>query len=160
MSVPISIEPSSTRKPPNQITATLETLSTRMHDREHEREQPAGAQGGVGDIRVGLLESPGLDALANERPHHPDARELLAQHAVHRVDAHLHETEQGHESHDHEADRDEQHRHRDRDEPRQLHVELQRGDDAADREDRRGHQQRERHEHEHLHLLHVVRRCA
>ena len=126
------------------------------HDREHQRHQPAGAQGGVRDVRVGPAEAGGLHVLADERADHADAGELLAQHPVHGVDPGLHQPEQRHHPGDDQPHRDQQHRHADRDQPGQLQVLPHRHDDAADAEHGRGHHQGGGDQHQLLDLLDVV----
>ena len=125
--------------------------------REDQRLQPAGAGGHRREVRVGLPEPRRLQRLADERPHHPDPADLLAQHPVHLVDHRLHPAEPGHHPDDDHADRPRQHRDGHRDQPRQPGVLAQRHDDPADAHDRRGDQHRAGGEHEHLHLLDVVR---
>ena len=98
----------------------------------------------------------GLDGLADERPDHPDAGDLLAQDPVHPVDAGLHQPEAGDHPGDDEADRQEQHRDADREQPGQPEVLAHRHQHAADHHDRRRDHHRAGHQHQHLHLLDVV----
>ena len=82
--------------PPIQIAATLDTLSTSIDGREHERHQPAGAQRRHRELVVGVAEALGFVGLADERAHDADAGDLLAQDLVDAVDALLHHLELRH----------------------------------------------------------------
>jgi hypothetical protein len=66
------------------------------HGRERGGHQAAGPESGLGEFVVGLREAGGLLRFAHERPHHPHARDLLAQHEIDAVDAHLHRLERRH----------------------------------------------------------------
>jgi hypothetical protein len=126
------------------------------HHGERERHQPAGPQRGVRDVLVGLGETRALDVLPDERAHHADAGELLAQDPVHGVDPLLHLPEQRHHPDDDEPHAGEQHGHGDGDQPGQLHVLLDGHDHAADGEHGRGHHHGGAHQHQLLDLLDVV----
>ena len=73
--------------PPNQSTATLETLRTSITVGNIVASQRPARTATVGEVVVGLGEPRGLVRLADERADHPDAGDLLAQHPVDRVDA-------------------------------------------------------------------------
>ena len=109
----------------------------RQHDREHERHQPTGSEGGGGEVGVDLVEAFGLLGLADERPHHADADDLLPQHVVDPVDARLHEPEPGDHPRDDDQEQAHQHGHADEQEQRQGRVLAHRHDDAAHQRDRR-----------------------
>ena len=93
MSEPTCIWPLSTRCPPNQITATLETFTTSSTSGNIDRHPAPGAHRHRGEVAVGGGEPLGLVRLADERAHDADAGDLLAQHPVDLVDAQLHEPE-------------------------------------------------------------------
>ncbi len=125
-------------------------------DREDEGEEAPRTHRGLGDVGVRLLESLGLERLAHEGAHDADPRQLLAEHAVDRVDPDLHAPEQrDHAAHD-GADDDEHDRNRDEHDPGEVDVLPQRHDDAADREHGGGDEHGAGHQHQRLHLLHVV----
>ena len=125
--------------------------------REHRRHQPAAAQRHPGEVGVRLVEALLLLRLAYERPHDPDAGDLLAHHAVHLVDAFLHQAERGDHERDEDAEHDRGGRDREHEHDREADVLAQREEEADDDGDRRRDSHRARHHGEQLHLLHVVR---
>ena len=106
------------RSAPIQMTAALDRLMSRLTIGKIDDISRPALRATVGDAVVGVLEALGLLRLADERPHHPDAGDLLAEHPVDLVDALLHHLEGG----DHEGDDDAEH---------------QRGGGDGDGEDRR-----------------------
>ena len=98
--------PASMRSPPNQTTATLETLRTSITvGNMNAISRPARSDVAV-SVVVGHAEALDLLGLADEGPHHPDAGDLLAQHLVDAVDALLHEPELRDHPHDHQPTHD------------------------------------------------------
>src|SRR5690606_20545303 len=108
------------------------------------------------EVLVGDGEALALAILAHERPHDPDAANLLAHHLVHAVDALLHDLEAGHHARGYERDRATEQGHGDGYQPRQSDVLAQGHHDAADHHYRGHDEHRERHHQRHLHLLNVV----
>ena len=127
------------------------------HHGEGERHQPAGTQRGVRDVVVRLAEAGGLDVLPDERAHHADAGELLAEDPVHGVDPLLHLPEQRHHPDDDQPHADHERGHGHGDQPGQLHVLPHGHDHPADGEHGRGHHHGGGHQHQLLDLLDVVR---
>ncbi|CAI7656743.1 unnamed protein product, partial [Penicillium discolor] len=125
--------------------------------REEQHEQGADLAADDHDVGVRAAEALLLDALPDEGPHDPHARELLAHDAVHVVELALVAAEERDHPADDECREKEQHRDGDGDQPAQSRVGLHGEDDAADREQRRGDEHGRAHHRQHLHLLHVVR---
>ena len=141
-------------------------LTISADGREHRRHQAPGPQRRGGELGVRLGEPVGLLGLAHERPHHPDAGDLLAEHGVHPVDARLHLLERRHHP---VHERPEQHHragHRDHQHHRQPDVFADREDEPDHQGERRRDHHRECEHHQLLHLRDVVgdagdqRRCA
>ena len=144
------------RRPPNQISATLEMLMVSVVTGSISACQRPAASAASDTARVGLREALPLEGLPGERPDHPDAGQLLAQHPVDAVDQPLHAAEdRQHPRHDQVVGH-RQHRHADQQQPGQPGVLVDRHDDAADAHDRRGHQDGGGHLDQHLDLLDVV----
>ena len=86
--------PLSIRCAPNHSTATLDTFTTSMTVGNISAiSRPTASDTSVSSV-LALAEAVLLVLVADEGADHPDAGDLLAQHPVHRVDAHLHRAEQ------------------------------------------------------------------
>ena len=81
------------RSPPNQISATLDTLMVSVVTGSISACRLPAVERGVGQGVVGAREPVTLEALARERPDHPDAGQLVAHHPVDAVDQPLHAAE-------------------------------------------------------------------
>ena len=78
------------RSPPIQIAATLDTFSMSITvGNMNAMSRPARSEV-IGELVVRVREALGFVGLADERPHDPDAGDLLAQHLVDAVDPLLH----------------------------------------------------------------------
>ena len=106
------------------------------HRREDRRHPPADASATSVRSSLARPNRAGLDLLPDERPHHPDAAGLFAQHPVDGVDPALHEAEPRHHPADDEADDGDQDRDGGRHQPGQADVLAQRHDHPADHHDR------------------------
>ena len=110
--VPISMVPSSTWMPPNQITPTTVTLSTSIASgKSSTNSEPTLRPTTMMSVlapREALL----LDVFAHEGAHDADARELLAHDAVDGVELLLEAAEQRHHAADDEHGHEQQQRAR------------------------------------------------
>ena len=92
------------------------------HQRKEHRHPSTHAQGDGCELAVGRREAVDFERLPNERPHHPDAGELLAQRLVDGVDALLHGPESRHHAHDHQGHADREDGHCDQQQPGEAGV--------------------------------------
>ncbi len=105
---------------------------------------------------VGLLEPLRLLRFAHERPHDPDAGDLLAQHTVDPVDPNLHLLERRHHAGHDRAEQQHRPRDREHEDHRQPDVFAHRQHDPDHHRERCGDHHRRPQHHQHLDLLDVV----
>ena len=86
MSEPTCRSPLPTRLGADPEHRDARPVDEQVDHREHRRHQPAGAERGGREVVVGLGEARPLLRLPDEGADHPDAGDLLAQHAVDLVD--------------------------------------------------------------------------
>ena len=94
VSEPTCIWPRSMRSPPNQISATLDTLMVSVVTGSISACQLPAVSDGIRQRGIGASEPVALKAFAGKRPDHPHAGQLVAQHPIDAVDQALHAAEQ------------------------------------------------------------------